>query len=109
MRKVNSALQLKVGDNHLTCSKCGQVKELKEENFYKNDRSPVGFMTVCKECKKKYYRSNKEKKLIYQYKYFRENREYYKEYMKIYARDKNKAKSFTIEEYKKRKNLEKFL
>ena len=108
-RKVKSAIQLKVGDTHLTCSKCGQAKEMTEKNFHRNDNSPVGFVTVCKECKREYYRKNKEKKLSYQHEYIKRNIEFYREYNKLYSKDRNKAKEFTLAMFRKQKYMEKSL
>lgn len=109
MKKIRSATELLVGENKLTCSKCGQAKELTSENFYRTKTSPVGFQTVCKECRKEYYRENQERKKSYQKEYWRENLDYYRTYNKVYQEDKNKAKEIRIKNFKKRNIGEKFL
>lgn len=43
-----------------TCIRCGQEKPLSD--FTKNKRTKDGYTSHCKECHKKYYYLNKEKK-----------------------------------------------
>lgn len=108
MKRIRSAMELLVGENKLTCSKCGQVKVLSEENFYRTKTSPVGFQTICKECKKNYYKENLERKKAYQRKYWNEHLEYYRTYNKVYREDKNKAREIKIKDFKKKSIREKF-
>lgn len=44
------------------CSKCGIVKPITAENFYRDKNCKDGFKQVCKKCMKKTYR---EKKMIH--------------------------------------------
>ena len=108
-KKVRSAIELMVGEKHLKCPHCGQVKELNEENFYRTSSSPIGFKTRCKECAREYYRKNKEKKLSYQHEYIKRNIEFYREYNKLYSKDRDKAKEFTLAMFRKQKYMEKSL
>lgn len=104
MRKVRSAVELKVGENLLKCSRCEEVKEMNDSNFYRTSHGSLGFQAVCKSCRGQYYKDNKEKRKEYQKNYWREHREYYLEYNKIYMKDKEKAKEFNLKIFKKQKN-----
>ena len=81
------------GVAHMKCLKCGEVKELTEENFYKKN-SGQDWIITCKCCKKMYYQDNKEKKIAYQREYNKLNKEYYREYSSNY--NKNKKKFFKL-------------
>lgn len=87
------------GGKFLVCSSCHTEKELTEENFYKYNNS-IGFKTVCKECKKKYYQENKEVKQKYQLGYAEKNKEYYEEYRRRYNPEKGGAEGFNMKDFK---------
>lgn len=61
----------KDGKKYVKCVSCGKYKELNEKNFYR-DNTTTGFKFECKECKKKYYIENREKRLSYQNRYNKE-------------------------------------
>lgn len=105
MRKVRSAVELKVGENLLKCSRCEEVKELNTDNFYRTKHGAIGFQTVCKSCRSLYYRDNQEKKKEYQKDYWTKNRDFYLEYNRLYAKDKNKAKELSLATFRKQKNI----
>ena len=89
------------GVAHMKCLKCGEVKELTEENFYKKNKGQDWIIT-CKCCKKMYYQDNKEKKIAYQREYNKLNKEYYREYSSNYNKHKKKV---TIKQVKRNVNL----
>ena len=66
-------VKVRNGKKYIKCSKCSEYKELNENNFYK-DNTSTGYKSICKECKKKYYIQNREKKLTYQNKYNKERK-----------------------------------
>lgn len=108
MRKVRSAVELKVGEKHLKCSRCGEVKELTSENFYRTTNGSLGFQSVCKQCRSEYYRENKDKKIEYQKNYWKQHIGFYREYSRLYMKDKSKAKELSIKDYReKNRNKEK--
>ena len=78
------------GVAHMKCLKCGEVKELTEENFYKKNNGQDWIIT-CKSCKKMYYQDNKAKKIAYQREYNKLNKEYYREYSSNYSKHKKKV------------------
>ena len=45
------------------CSRCGQIKLMHPRFFSKNRSSKDGFYSICKECRNKKYRKQKEEKL----------------------------------------------
>ena len=61
-----------------TCGKCEIKKELSE--FNKNKHVESGLRSVCRECDKQYYLSNKEKQKTYKKKYYLDNLEVSKQY-----------------------------
>ena len=89
------------GVAHMKCLKCGEVKKLTEENFYKKN-SGQDWIITCKCCKKMYYQDNKEKKIAYQKEYNKLNKEYYREYSSNYNKYKKRV---TIEQVKRNMNL----
>ena len=89
------------GVAHMKCLKCGEVKKLTEENFYKKN-SGQDWIITCKSCKKMYYQDNKEKKIAYQREYNKLNKEYYREYSSNYNKNKKKV---TIKQVKRNMNL----
>ena len=89
------------GVAHMKCLKCGEVKKLTEENFYKKNKGQDWIIT-CKCCKKMYYQDNKEKKIAYQREYNKLNKEYYREYSSNYNKHKKKV---TIKQVKRNVNL----
>ena len=89
------------GVAHMKCLKCGEVKKLTEENFYKKN-SGQDWIITCKCCKKMYYQDNKEKKIAYQREYNKLNKEYYREYSSNYNKHKKKV---TIKQVKRNMNL----
>ena len=89
------------GVAHMKCLKCGEVKKLTEENFYKKNKGQDWIIT-CKCCKKMYYQDNKEKKIAYQREYNKLNKEYYREYSSNYNKHKKRV---TIEQVKRNINL----
>ena len=89
------------GVAHMKCLKCGEVKKLTEENFYKKN-SGQDWIITCKCCKKMYYQDNKEKKIAYQREYNKLNKEYYREYSSNYNKHKKRV---TIKQVKRNMNL----
>lgn len=89
------------GVAHMKCLKCGEVKKLTEENFYKKN-SGQDWIITCKCCKKMYYQDNKEKKIAYQKEYNKLNKEYYREYSSNYNKHKKRV---TIKQVKRNMNL----
>ena len=90
------------GAAHMKCLKCGEVKKLTEENFYKKNGGQDWIIT-CKLCKKMYYQDNKAKKIAYQREYNKLNKEYYREYSSNYNKHKKKV---TIKQVKRNMNLD---
>ena len=90
------------GVAHMKCLKCGEVKELTEENFYKKNNGQDWIIT-CKSCKKMYYQDNKAKKIAYQREYNKLNKEYYREYSSNYSKHKKKV---TLKQVKRNINLD---
>ena len=90
------------GIAHMKCLKCGEVKELTEENFYRKNKGQDWIIT-CKCCKKMYYQDNKAKKIAYQREYTKLNREYYREYSSNYNKHKKKV---TMKQVKRNVNLD---
>ncbi len=80
------------------CSKCGEVKPLTSEFYYKDNRSTSGFRSPCKVCvnkirkhynhdterikerKKQYYQDNKERRNEHSKQYYQDNKERKKQY-----------------------------
>ena len=89
------------GGSHCVCSKCHMEKPLNEDNFHKSKGSPTGYKTVCKECKRQYYKENKEHRQKYQLEYARKNKAYYDEYRKHYDPEKGGAGDFNMREFRK--------
>ena len=89
------------GVAYMKCLKCGEIKKLTEENFYKKN-SGQDWIITCKCCKKMYYQDNKEKKIAYQREYNKLNKEYYREYSSNYNKHKKKV---TIKQVKRNMNL----
>ena len=101
-KRVSSAMELVTrGGSHCVCSKCHIEKLLNEDNFHKSKKSPTGYKTVCKECKRKYYQENKEEKKKYQLEYVKRNQAYYDEYRKHYDPEKGGANGFNMKEFRK--------
>ena len=90
------------GVAYMKCLKCGEVKKLTEENFYKKNGGQDWIIT-CKLCKKMYYQDNKAKKIAYQREYNKLNKEYYREYSSNYNKHKKKV---TIKQVKRNMNLD---
>ena len=90
------------GVAHMKCLKCGEVKELTEENFYKKNKGQDWIIT-CKCCKRMYYQDNKAQKIAYQREYNKLNKEYYREYSSNYNKHKKKV---TIKQVKRNMNLD---
>lgn len=89
------------GVAHMKCLKCGETKQLTEENFYRKNKGQDWIIT-CKCCKKMYYQDNKAKKIAYQREYNKLNKEYYREYSSNYNKNKEKV---TIKQVKRNVNL----
>ena len=89
------------GVAHMKCLKCGEIKQLTEENFYRKNQGQDWIIT-CKCCKKMYYQDNKEKKIAYQREYNKLNKEYYREYSNSYNKHKEKV---TMKQVKRNINL----
>ena len=89
------------GVAHMKCLKCGEIKQLTEENFYRKNQGQDWIIT-CKCCKKMYYQDNKEKKIAYQREYNKLNKEYYREYSNSYNKHKEKV---TLKQVKRNINL----
>jgi hypothetical protein len=84
------------------CSKCGEEKELDE--FYKDRAKSDGLRGNCKQCVKKYFLLNKEKKSLYNRNYKSKNREAIAKYNKKYKIEKlNETKEYNKTYYKKNK------
>ena len=90
------------GVAHMKCLKCGEIKQLTEENFYRKNQGQDWIIT-CKCCKKMYYQDNKEKKIAYQREYNKLNKEYYREYSNSYNKHKEKV---TLKQVKRNVNLD---
>ena len=99
-KQFKDLLYIKQGKEYLQCSKCGEIKELTEENYYKKDGGK-NWILICKDCKKKRYEDKKAEIKVYSKKYREENKEYYKEYAKNYNSGKEttniKVKDFRQE------------
>ena len=99
-KQFKDLLYIKQGKEYLQCSKCGEIKELTEENYYKKD-SGKNWILICKDCKKKRYEDKKAEIKVYSKKYREENKEYYKAYAKNYNNGKEttniKVKDFKQE------------
>ena len=99
-KQFKDLLYVKQGKEYLQCSKCGEIKELTEENYYKKDGGK-NWILICKDCKKKRYEDKKAEIKVYSKKYREENKEYYKEYAKNYNKGKEttniKVKDFKQE------------
>ena len=89
-KQFKDLLYVKQGKEYLQCSKCGEIKELTEENYYKKDGGK-NWILICKDCKKKRYEDKKAEIKVYSKKYREENKEYYKEYAKNYNKEKGTA------------------
>ena len=89
-KQFKDLLYIKQGKEYLQCSKCGEIKELTEENYYKKDGGK-NWILICKDCKKKRYEDKKAEIKVYSKKYREENKEYYKEYAKNYNKEKGTA------------------
>ena len=89
------------GVAHMKCLKCGEVKQLTEENFYRKNNGQDWIIT-CKCCKKMYYQDNKAKKIAYQREYNKLNKEYYREYSSNYNKHNKKV---TMKQVKRNVNL----
>ena len=89
-KQFKDLLYVKQGKEYLQCSKCGEIKELTEENYYKKDGGK-NWILICKDCKKKRYEDKKAEIKVYSKKYREENKEYYKEYAKNYNKEKGMA------------------
>ena len=50
-KQFKDLLYVKQGKEYLQCSKCGEIKELTEENYYKKDGGK-NWILICKDCKK---------------------------------------------------------
>ena len=95
------------GVTYLKCTKCGEWKELNEENFYKDKTNKnIGFKSQCKECKKVYYQDNKENRGAYQKEYNNKHKDYYKSYIKEY--NKNGYSNIKVSDFKN-SNIEKLI
>lgn len=90
------------GVAHMKCLKCGEVKELTEENFYKKNNG-LDWIITCKSCKKIYYQNNRAQKIAYQREYTKLNKEYYREYLNSYSKYKKKV---TMSQVKRNVNLD---
>ena len=100
MKRKQIETKLIGGVKFLRCTKCGELKQMSEENFYKNTRDSVGFKTVCKECTKKYYQDNKEEKLKYQHEYLNNNKECYETYLGQYNKGGKDNVTVTIKDFR---------
>ena len=89
------------GVAHMKCLKCGEIKQLSEENFYRKNKGQDWIIT-CKCCKKMYYQDNKAKKIAYQREYTKLNKEYYREYSSNYNKHNKKV---TMKQVKRNVNL----
>ena len=58
--------RIKNGIDYQKCSCCGEWKEMKSSNFYKDKNSSTGYKGICKQCKKNYYKENRTERLAYQ-------------------------------------------
>ncbi len=90
------------------CTKCGEMKEMTKEFFYKDFRYRDGFRGHCKECIKKdasnWNREHPEEHKKYHKKWLEENLEVWKEYKKDwYKAHPNYKKDYYL------KNKEKLL
>ena len=97
-KQFKDLLYVKQGKEYLQCSKCGEIKELTEENYYKNDGGKY-WILICKDCKKKRYEDKKAEIKVYSKKYREENKEYYKAYAKNYNNGKETT-SIKVKDFK---------
>ena len=67
-KQFKDLLYVKQGKEYLQCSKCGEIKELTEENYYKKDGGK-NWILICKDCKKKRYEDKKAEIKVYSKKY----------------------------------------
>lgn len=69
-------LMIKDSKVYQRCTCCGEIK-LQQYNFYKDNTNGKanGYKSVCIECKKNYYRENREYKKKYQLDYIRRKQE----------------------------------
>ena len=70
------------------CTKCG--KEKKFDSFYTKKCGKYGLDSQCKDCRKAYYKSNKQHKKEYDKEYRKIKKEKISNYLKDYYK-KNKA------------------
>lgn len=66
------------------CNKCGEVKVVNSDNFYKKSGGKYGVDAVCKPCQKEYQKEyskkNKEKLKTKARKRYKENKSYFEQY-----------------------------
>lgn len=78
------------GKEYLKCSKCGEIKP--KEDFFKENKNPLGYAYKCKECKRKqqieYMQTDTYKERISIYNKEYRKKESFKEYIKSYYRRK---------------------
>lgn len=78
------------GKEYLKCSKCGEIKP--KEDFFKENKNPLGYAYACKECKRKqqkeYMQTDAYKERINAYNKEYRKKESFKEYTKSYYRRK---------------------
>lgn len=99
VKKAEDSIIIRGGEKYLVCSKCNVPKKLIEENFYKQ-KVGIGFKSICKECKKEYYKENREVKKAYQLEWVKKNKGYQSEYHKHYDKNIGGAENFSIDDFR---------
>lgn len=79
------------------CNKCKIPKEL--DQFYKDKTNLTGYCPKCKECKKKYEESLKDKKQVYLKQYYQDNKKHILSKSKEYDLKNKDIKSSYQKEY----------
>ena len=54
---------------YMKCNCCGSYKPLNDKYFYKKSKNSDSFKAKCIDCIKKYYQTNRERRLAYQNNY----------------------------------------
>jgi hypothetical protein len=82
------------------CSKCGEVKSVKE--FDKGKRSKDGLRSQCKSCRKQYHAQHKEEKKQYRKQYYEQHKEEVKQKNKQYYEQHKEEAKQKNKQYKER-------
>lgn len=69
------------------CSKCGEEKPMTTEYFQRENKNKTGFMSSCKECRKKYWNDNRDRLLERKTIYTKKNRDKIRLKQKLYRKE----------------------